>query len=152
MPNKRTISDHDKRAAKRLKLLWNENKDRLNLTQERASTRFDAWSQSAIGQYLNGIIALNATACLRFAMLLECSPKDIYPELFKGIDFNRFSTRALHESGYDEMFNLDADRAELFSSIVKLSDNSVARLANIALMIIDAETEGAESRFTMPKE
>ncbi len=81
MAIKRNISDEQKEAAKRLKRIWDEKRETLGITQEKAA-ELSGWANaSAVSQYLNGTVALNVEAVLRFAKLLKVHPTEIMPEL-----------------------------------------------------------------------
>jgi SOS-response transcriptional repressor LexA len=76
------LSPEEKEAALRLRALWDQKKDALNLRQAEVAKLFGFKSQSAVSQYLNGGTALNLPTVLKFASLLKVSPLDIFP----GID------------------------------------------------------------------
>ncbi|MCV6636584.1 leucine-rich repeat domain-containing protein [Candidatus Albibeggiatoa sp. nov. NOAA] len=68
-------------AAKNLKRLWNQEKNRLGLTQASAAEKLGWANASAFGQYLNGNIAMNFEAVFKIAALLEIDPREIQPDL-----------------------------------------------------------------------
>lgn len=82
MSTNRKITNTDLENAARLARVWRQKKDELNLTQEKLAEEW-AVSQSTISQYLNGRIALNTDAVLRFAKRLEVSPLQIAPDLLE---------------------------------------------------------------------
>ena len=65
--------------AAALKLIWNQKKKELGLTQEKAAHLMGWHSQAAVAQYLNGKIPLNTDAKMKFAELLNVSPASIWP-------------------------------------------------------------------------
>lgn len=65
--------------AKRLKLLWQNKKDELGLSQVRAAKELGYHSQGAISQYLNGKVAMNFHAVAKFAKLLRVDVQEIAP-------------------------------------------------------------------------
>jgi len=64
--------------AERLKSVWDKNKRNLGITQESAGVIM-GMTQGAIGQYLNGYIALNVEAKLKFSKVLNKNPEEIWP-------------------------------------------------------------------------
>lgn len=78
MPN-RTLDAHEIEDAKRLKEIWLNKKERLNLSQVKAAQELGYNSQGAISQYLNGKVALNLQAVAKFAKLLRVNVSDISP-------------------------------------------------------------------------
>lgn len=77
----RRITPEDKQAAVRLKKLWNEKKEALSLTQEKAAEELGFNTQGAVSQYLNGKVPLNTDTIIKFAKILHVSPEAIKPEL-----------------------------------------------------------------------
>jgi transcriptional regulator with XRE-family HTH domain len=77
MKARKPLSAADERAAERLRAIWDEKKDRLGLTQEKAADELGFRTQGAVGHYLNARIPLNVKATLKFARLLKVSPLDI---------------------------------------------------------------------------
>lgn len=78
--SKRTITQADREAAKRLKRIWEEKKKDLHLTQEKAADQLGFKTQASVSHYLNCRIALGPVATLKFARLLDVSPQDIRPD------------------------------------------------------------------------
>lgn len=78
MPN-RDLNTEERDDAKRLKRIWQDKKDRLNLSQVKAAQLLGYQSQGAISQYLNGKVALNIHAVAKFAKLLKVGVGDISP-------------------------------------------------------------------------
>lgn len=78
---KRTLTDEDMAAARRLRAIWDEKKSALGLTQEKAARILGFNTQGAVSHFLNGVIPLNTDATLRFAAMLGVSPTNIRPEL-----------------------------------------------------------------------
>lgn len=67
--------------AKRLKQLFNEAKLARGFSQADAAYAMGYAGQSAVSQYLNGMIPLNLAALLRFADFLQVTPHEISPAL-----------------------------------------------------------------------
>jgi transcriptional regulator with XRE-family HTH domain len=78
MPN-RDLNYEEKEDAKRLKGIWQDKKEKLNLSQVKAAQELGYSSQGAISQYLNGKVALNMQAVAKFAKLLKVGVGDISP-------------------------------------------------------------------------
>lgn len=79
-PHNRTITEADKRAAARLRRLWDERAEGLGVTQDAIAATMDR-SQGLISQYLTGRIALNYRAVLAFANALKVDPEEIRNDL-----------------------------------------------------------------------
>lgn len=77
---RRELSDQEKQAAKRLKILWETKKKELGLTQRTLAEKLSV-TQSAVNAYLNANIPLNLDAVINFAAVLNVDPRDIYPTL-----------------------------------------------------------------------
>lgn len=80
-------TEADQQAAARLFNIWNQvaaqralDPSRANLTQDVAAEHLGA-SQSAVSQYLHGLIPLNYRALLIFANLLHVDPRSIRDDL-----------------------------------------------------------------------
>ncbi|WP_075881496.1 XRE family transcriptional regulator [Vreelandella massiliensis] len=76
----RTITEEDKQNALRLKNLYNAKKKDLGLTQTSIGNEL-GMKQGAVAQYINGHIALNYEAVIRFAKILQVKPWEIDPTL-----------------------------------------------------------------------
>lgn len=68
----------EKAEAKRLKALFNQNKLRLGLTQEKLGELMGV-GQSAISHWLNGTKRISDLTLLRFASLLQFDPDQVRP-------------------------------------------------------------------------
>lgn len=80
MAKKRETTPEEKLNAQRLKSIWTSKKSELGMTQDKLGEKL-GMSQSAITQYLNGVIPLNLEAIMGFCSALHCLPSDIDPEL-----------------------------------------------------------------------
>lgn len=78
---KRTITEEDLLAAKKLKQIWDEKKKPLGLTQEKAADLLGFATQASISHYLTGKQALGVEAVLKFASLLQVAPEEIRPDM-----------------------------------------------------------------------
>lgn len=74
------LSKRHAQAAINLKRIWLIRKRELGLTQEEAADLLGFSTQGAVSHYLNGRMALNTEAILKFAKLLEVAPTDIDPQ------------------------------------------------------------------------
>jgi DNA-binding transcriptional regulator YdaS (Cro superfamily) len=79
----RKITQSDREASANLKKLWKEKAHELGLTQQIAAERLER-SPGLISQYMNAHTALGPVAVLKFARLLQCSPRDIRPDFSYG--------------------------------------------------------------------
>lgn len=77
--SERKLSAAEQEDAKRLKQIWVNKKDALNLSQVRAAKELGYNSQGAISQYLNGKVGLNFHAAAKFAKLLRVGINEISP-------------------------------------------------------------------------
>lgn len=78
---RRELLPHERAAAQELRRLWDAHKASLGLTQERVAFQFGWKQQSAVSQYLNGVIPLNLEALVKFAELLRVPAEEIFPAL-----------------------------------------------------------------------
>lgn len=78
---RKSLSEQDIEAARRLKEIWNSRKDSLGLTQERAAEMMGFTTQGAVSHYLNAQTPLNLEAVLKFSGLLQVSPETIRPDM-----------------------------------------------------------------------
>lgn len=76
----RVITEKDRANAQRLKAIYNAKKKPLGITQVELAKQI-GMKQGAAAQYINGHIALNYEAVIRFAKALKVDPWDIDPEL-----------------------------------------------------------------------
>ncbi len=67
--------------AARLKTLWQAKKSALGLTQEKAAEKLGGISQGGVSHYLNGINALNLSAAVVFAEMLQIPVGHFSPSL-----------------------------------------------------------------------
>jgi len=81
MKKKNVITEEDTLVSKRLREIWDEKKDELGLSQEKAAGRMGFSTQAAVSQFLNGRIALNKENVLKFSELLGVSPEEIDPSI-----------------------------------------------------------------------
>lgn len=77
---KRIFTDADREAARNLRKLWEARRELLGLTQEKAGGEM-GMNQSAVSQYLKGIVPLRLAAALKFAKLLKVKPTEIRQDL-----------------------------------------------------------------------
>jgi transcriptional regulator with XRE-family HTH domain len=70
-------TEADKRAAGRLRAIWENVKRNEGLTQTDLASRFGEVTQGAISHYMTGRTPLGPVATLKFAKILNCKPTDI---------------------------------------------------------------------------
>jgi len=81
MTKKNVITEQDILVSRRLREIWDDKKEELGLSQEKAAGRMGFSTQAAISQFLNGRIAVNKENVLKFAELLDVSPEEIDPSI-----------------------------------------------------------------------
>lgn len=73
--------------ARRLKAIYEARKaEDKSLTQESLASECGWKTQSAVQQYLNGLVPLNLSAAIKFARALRVSVKEISPQLAAEIE------------------------------------------------------------------
>lgn len=82
----RPVTNEELEDAKRLRIIWNQKKDELNLSQVKAAKELGYNSQGAVSQYINGKVGLNLQAAAKFAKLLRVNVVDISPRLGKLVE------------------------------------------------------------------
>ena len=82
---KKELTEQEQMECAQLKILFNNKKKGLGLTQSLLAERFKM-TQPAIGHYLNGINALNAKIAAQFAEALQVSVADFSPRLAKELE------------------------------------------------------------------
>ena len=80
MRNRTPLTDKEKQMARRLKAIWSAKKAELGYSQLSAASDMGFASQSTVSQYLNGGIALNTDAKLKFARFLGIAVTDFDPD------------------------------------------------------------------------
>ncbi|ENY9582898.1 helix-turn-helix domain-containing protein [Escherichia coli] len=103
---RKSLSDTDLKAAKKLKEIWMAKKPQLGLTQERAAEILGFSTQGAVSHYLNGQTPLNLEAVLKFAGLLKVSPESIRPDM---ADLLQIARVYYQEPQQDNIVTLPAD-------------------------------------------
>lgn len=83
---KRPLTNEERSEIEALRRLWDEKLkwcklNRVVFTQKIAAELLGLGTQSALSQYLNGIIPLNTGLIISLATLLGCQPSDIRPSL-----------------------------------------------------------------------
>jgi transcriptional regulator with XRE-family HTH domain len=82
----RELTLEEAEDARRLRQIWNERKEQLNLSQVKAAKQLGYSSQGAISQYLNGKVGLNFQAAAKFAQLLRVGVGEISPRYGKLVE------------------------------------------------------------------
>jgi transcriptional regulator with XRE-family HTH domain len=82
----RKITAEQKEDAARLMRIYLEHKAKYGLTQDQLADELGFAVQSAVNQYLNGKIALNMEAAVKFAERFNCRVSDFSPSLQQRID------------------------------------------------------------------
>ncbi|HFR2208581.1 TPA: helix-turn-helix domain-containing protein, partial [Shigella sonnei] len=103
---RKSLSDTDLNAARRLKEIWMAKKSQLGLTQERAAEIMGFSTQGAVSHYLNGQTPLNLEAVLKFAGLLKVPPESIRPDM---VDLLQIARMYCREPQQDNIVALPAD-------------------------------------------
>ncbi|EOU7358705.1 helix-turn-helix domain-containing protein [Shigella sonnei] len=103
---RKSLSDTDLNAARRLKEIWMAKKSLLGLTQERAAEIMGFSTQGAVSHYLNGQTPLNLEAVLKFAGLLKVPPESIRPDM---VDLLQIARMYCREPQQDNIVALPAD-------------------------------------------
>lgn len=80
MRNRTPLTDKEKQMAGRLKTIWAAKKKELGYNQLSAASDMGFAPQSTVSQYLNGGIALNTDAKLKFARFLGIAVTDFDPD------------------------------------------------------------------------
>ncbi len=74
------MTELDIEAVERLRAIWEQRKKEHGFTQETAAD-FLGMNQSAVSQYLRGVLPLGVEATLKFAHFLGVNPQDIRSDL-----------------------------------------------------------------------
>lgn len=90
----RTITQEDTAKAARLTKLWKAKKGPLSLTQRQVADKLGYRSQSMVSMQLNGEVALNTDAVLKWAQLLQVAPMEIDPSL-SSLTFTKSTMRVV---------------------------------------------------------
>ncbi|HVT36316.1 MAG TPA: S24 family peptidase [Nevskiaceae bacterium] len=86
MLKRKPLTQDELDAAENLRQLFTEAKAAdKTLTQERLAFQFGWKTQSAVSQYLRGVIPLNSDAALKFADFFRVAPSQIHP-MFSRLD------------------------------------------------------------------
>lgn len=97
-----------KAAQKRLREMWDRLRTGPNrVSQEMAAQRMGFDTQSAVSQYLNGVIPLNLPAVIKFARFFGCEPRDIYPEICEGAVIEIGKRASLNEDDWEDVLGFD---------------------------------------------
>lgn len=84
---RRELTSEEKEDAARLEQAWKAYKaSNKGATQEWLGKASGIGVQSAVGQYLRGIIPLNLEALFAFSKALQVNPRSISPRLTEGLD------------------------------------------------------------------
>ncbi|WP_131667416.1 LexA family protein [Psychrobacter pygoscelis] len=91
---KRNITPEQKQDAARLKAIYESTKNEYKaqgkpLSQEIIAHHFN-WTQGAVGHYLNGKIALNLDAAIKFAEFFDVPVADFSPSLARQLGGDNF--------------------------------------------------------------
>lgn len=95
MKERRKLTAEQAEEARNLRQTWDRKSQSLGLTQASASKFFGFANQSAVSQYLNARIPLNAETTLRFAKLLEVDVAEISPRTAALVSDPHKNNRAL---------------------------------------------------------
>ncbi len=82
----RPLTPEQKADADRLREIFFDHKVLLGLTQEQLAEHCAWETQSAVQQYLSGIIPLNTNALIKFCLALDVHPARISPTLAEPLE------------------------------------------------------------------
>lgn len=82
----RELTFEQEEDARRLRVIWQQRKDELHLSQVKAAKELGYSSQGAVSQYLNGKVGLNFHTAAKFAKLLRVSVAEISPRYGKLVE------------------------------------------------------------------
>lgn len=131
---RRTITPQDLENAARLKASWLAYKEATKSTQADLAKLMGFAGQGVVTQYLNGNIALNTDAILRFARVLGVAPEKINPEL-AGISI---TPSDLHLVRVPVLFALSG------AEVGRLASIEIATGMNKKLYAVSVDTDGSE--------
>lgn len=139
-------SEADIAAAKRMRAIW-EAIPRINRpTQDQLADALDT-NQSAVSQYLNGLIPLNFKATLIFAKELGCRPEEIrtdLPEFLLVHEFWDVGLKQLKKAPIPPRwpFSLDKERYDALNPEQK---QTVERLLDQVLLALEGPPPDSQS-------
>lgn len=81
--HRRPFTEREQAAAKNLSRIWDEKRNTLKLTQEKAAHELGYSSQGAVYQYIRGQVPMNQATILKFAKLLKVHPTEIDPHIIE---------------------------------------------------------------------
>jgi transcriptional regulator with XRE-family HTH domain len=134
MATPRRITPQDLENAVRLKAIWLAFKESTKSTQTDLAQMMGFAGQGVVTQYLNGSIALNTDAILRFARVLGVTPEKINPEL-AGISITPTDLRLTR---VNVLFTLSGAPAGRLASI------EIATGMDRKLYAVAVDTDGSE--------
>lgn len=78
---RRPLTEEEQADARRLHAVWLRRKGEIGVTQEQLAADCGWTTQSALNQYLRGVIPLNLEAALKLARALRVEVSDLSPRL-----------------------------------------------------------------------
>lgn len=151
----RELTPEEAEDARRLRIIWNERKEQLHLSQVKAARELGYTSQGAISQYLNGKVGLNFQAVAKFAKLLRVAVGDISPRYGKLVEkpvapqldaYTAPVTDVLAGSPSTQPLNWFAFHKEFWQAVgvpaehlklVRLEDDSFKSLPSGCVLLVD---------------
>lgn len=147
---RRELTSEEKKEAVRLAGLWREFKSaNKGATQEWLGQETGIGGQSAVGQYLRGIIPLNLEALFAFSRVLSVDPMEISPRLAANVTLPQPGE---HESGvkvrevYDSLDPQKVALLDLFDALTPKQKGELIRELETKKQINDQLLEELLSR------
>lgn len=111
---RRELTPEEKKEALRLAELWREYKAaNKGATQEWLGHETGIGGQSAVGQYLRGIIPLNLEALFAFSRVLRVEPMAISPRLAANVSLSQPVEHEINPNVRDVYYSLDRQKIVL---------------------------------------
>lgn len=128
---RRELDPVERTEAERLAEVWRAYKDaNKGATQEWLGQATGIGGQSAVGQYLRGIIPLNLEALLAFCRVLGISPMAISPRLAENITLSRALSMEMDQKAKEVHDALDRQKMtllELFDALTPTQKGELIR-------------------------
>ena len=134
---RRELTELEIMYLERFRKIWNEKKQQLQLTQEKAGHACGWNGQSAFSQYLGGLVPLNIEAVLRLAKVLQVHPAEIMPDINELLPEGREDATAATEQEREDL--------ALARLILELPDTQRVALQNEASAFSSEVTEQADA-------
>ena len=130
----RPLTPEQKRAAKKLRTLYEGRKKELFLTQQKIADIMGV-TQGAVFQWLSGKTPIGYKALVGFAKVLEVQPSDIFPELCIQLDGHLeevMEKTQQYKVEAESKNSITAARRRLRAAINKLPEQDIRTLISVA--------------------